>query len=214
VRRRLVPHRYDPLLALRRRPRHRLVLVAVLAAVCGTVVAGVVQRAERTAAAWGERVTVLVATDDIDAGEQLDRGNTRLDRQPAPLVPDGALRELPAGRRLAAPAYDGEVLRVERLAPAGSSVVAARLPAGTVAVAIPVEPGLVPPLAVGDHVDVLVALPPEATGGGPPGFALARGVPVVHVDDTAVTVAVDDATAPRVAVAFGSGAVTLALTRP
>jgi pilus assembly protein CpaB len=212
VRRRLVPHRYDPLLALRRRPAHRGVLVAVLAAVCGILVARVVQAAEDTAAAWGERVPVLIASRDIDAGDRLDGGNTRVEHHPAPLVPDGALAELPDGRRLAAPAYAGELLRAERLAPSGRSVVAARLPEGTVAVAVPVEPGMAPPLVVGDLVDVLVALAPEAAGGGPPGFALATGAPVVDVGDTAVTVAVDEATAPRLAVAFGAGAVTLALT--
>jgi Flp pilus assembly protein CpaB len=214
VRRRLVPHRYDPVLALRRRPRHRRALVAVVAVACGALVAQVVQRAEEAAAAWGERVPVLVAARDIDGGELLDRGNTRVERRPAPLVPDGALTELPAGARLAAAAYAGEVLRAERLSPAGRSAVSARLPDGTVAVAIPVEPGSAPPLTVGDRVDVLVALAPEAAGGGPPGFALATDVAVVHVSDAAVTVAVPDATAPRLAVAFGAGAVTLALSGP
>ena len=212
MRQRLVPHRYDPLLALRRRPRHRRVLVALLALACGTLVANVVQGAEDAAAAWGDRVPVLVATRDLGAGERLDAGNTRLEEQPAPLVPEGALKQLPDGRRLSAPVFAGEVLRAERLAPAGRSPVAARLPDGTVAVAVPVEPGLVPPLVVGDHVDVLVSLAPEAAGEGPPGFALAVDVPVVHVQDTAVTIAVDALTAPRLAVAFGAGAVTLALT--
>lgn len=212
MRQRLVPHRYDPLLALRRRPRHRLVLVGLLAASSGTVVAGVVQDAERAAAAWGERVPVLVATRDLEPGERVHAGNTRVEARPEPLVPDGALLELPDDRRVAAAVYAGEVLRSERLAPAGTSAVAARLPDGTVAVAIPVEPGLVPPLVVGDHVDVLVALPAEVADTGPPGFALATGVPVVHVQENAVTIAVDEEAAPRVAVAFGAGAVTLALT--
>jgi Flp pilus assembly protein CpaB len=106
----------------------------------------------------------------------------------------------------------GEVLRAERLAPAGLSAVAARLPRGTRAMAVPVEPGSVPDLVLGDRVDVLVALAPEASGGGPPGFALATDVLVVAVDDAAVTIAVPADTAPRLAVAFGTGAVTLALT--
>ncbi len=212
MRRRFVPHRYDPLLALRRRPRYRRVLVASLAAVCGVLVAGVVQRAEHAAAAWGARVPVLVATRDIDAGELLDEGNTRVAHQPSLLVPDGALHERPDGRRLVADVYKGEVLRRERLAPGGRSATAARLPAGTVAVAVPVEPGLVPPLAIGDRVDVLVALGAEAAGDGPPGFALTTGAAVVDVSDTAVTIAVPEATAPRLAVAFGAGAVSLALT--
>jgi pilus assembly protein CpaB len=211
VRRRLVPHRYDLALALRRRPRHRRVLVAVVAAGCGVAVMGTVQRAEDARAAWGAPVPVLVATRDLGPGDRLDAGNTAVEQHPAPLVPHGALAELPADARLAEAVYAGEVVRDARLAAEGLSVVAARLPPGTRAVAIPVEPGTTPPLTVGDRVDVLVALPPEAAGGGPPGFALTDGALVVDVSDTAVTIAVDTDAAPRVAVAFATGAVTLAL---
>lgn len=212
MRRRLVPHRHDPLLALRRRPRYRRVLVAALAGVCGAGVASVVQHAERAAAAWGAQVPVLVATRDIDAGDLLDERNTRVAHLPEILVPDGALAERPGRRRVVDDVYAGEVLHRARLAPGARSAVAARLPAGTVAVAVPVETGLVPPLVIGDHVDVLVALGADAARDGPPGFALATGAPVVDVTDTAVTIAIPDATAPRLAVAFGAGAITLALT--
>jgi Flp pilus assembly protein CpaB len=115
---------------------------------------------------------------------------------------------------VAQPVFDGEVVRRERLAPSGASALAARLPTGTRAVAIPVEPGTTPPVAVGDLVEVLVALAPEAAGTGAPGFALATGVPVVDVTDAAVTIAVDRDVAPRLAVAFGQGAVTLAVVGP
>ena len=55
-----------------------------------------------------------------------------------------------------------------------------------------------------------MALAPEAAGDGAPGFALATDVAVVDVTDVAVTVAVPRDVAPRLAVAFGQGAVTLA----
>jgi pilus assembly protein CpaB len=212
VRRSPAPHRFDPALALRRRPRHRRALAMVVAALCGFTVMTVVQRAEDAAAAWGDRVPVLVASRDLQAGDRLDDGNTRVERHPAPLVPPGALRARPEGTRLAEAVYAGEVVREERLAPAGLSPVAARLPAGTRAMAIPVDPGTVPALGIGDRVDVLVALAPEAAGDGPPGFALATGAPVVDVSDAAVTIAVRADVAPRIAVAFGAGAVTLALS--
>jgi Flp pilus assembly protein CpaB len=215
VRPTLVHHRLDPALALRRRPRARKLLVVTLAALSGVAVTGVVQRAEGAAAAWGDRVPVLVAARDLEPGERLDTGNTRLVVRPAPTVPDGALSELPAeGRRLAQAVFDGEVVRSERLAPAGLSALAARLPPGTRAMAVPVEPGLVPALVVGDRVDVLVALSAEAAGDGLPGFALASDVLVVAVDEAAVTIAIPTDTAPRLAVAFGAGAVTLALAGP
>ena len=206
-----LPHRYDVALALRRRPRARRAVVVALAALCGIAVTGVVQRAEQAAAAWGSSVPVLVATEDLQPGERLDGTNTRVEPRPRPLVPPGALSGLPDGGRLAEAVYAGEPIREERLTSAGLSAVAARLPAGTRAIAIPVAPGLVPSLALGDRVDVLVALPAEAAGDGPPGFTLATNVLVVDVSETAVTIAVPADAAPRIAVAFGTGAVTLAL---
>ena len=62
MRRSPVPHRFDLALALRRRPRHRRAVVVAVAALCGVAVMTVVQHAEDAAAAWGERVPVLVAT--------------------------------------------------------------------------------------------------------------------------------------------------------
>jgi pilus assembly protein CpaB len=204
--------RLDVALALRRRPRHRQVLVIVLALLAGFATMGVVQRAEDAAAAWGTSVPVLVATRDLAPGEPLDATSSHIEPRPGPLVPDDALHARQDDVRVAEAIYAGDIVRAARLAPAGLSAVAARLPAGTRAMAVPVEPGLVPTLTVGDRVDVLVALAPEAAGGGPPGFVLAAAAPVVDVDDAAVTIAVPADAAPRLAVAFGAGAVTLALT--
>src|SRR5688500_10506295 len=125
---------------------------------------GVVQRAEEAATAWGTSVPVLVATHDLAPGDRLDAGNTEVRSHPAPLVPDGALTSIPDDRRVAEAVFAGEVLRDRRLAPRGLSAVAARLPPGTRAMAVPQEPGLVPSLVLGDRVDVLVALPPELAG--------------------------------------------------
>jgi Flp pilus assembly protein CpaB len=198
-------------LTLRRRPRLRGALVAAVALLCGAAVAATVQQAEDARDAWGEATRVLIASEDLDAGTRLTTGNTRVAAHPAPLVADGALTGVPADARVAAPVLEGEVVRAERLAPAGASPVAARLPAGTRAMAIPVEVGTTPPLRVGDHVEVLVALSPESSAGGPPGFSLVEDAPVVEVTDAAVTIAVARDVAPRLAAAFGRGAVTLAL---
>ncbi|HEV8115336.1 MAG TPA: SAF domain-containing protein [Acidimicrobiales bacterium] len=198
-------------LALRRQPRVRTGLVVVLAVLCGAGVAATVHGADTARAAWGQATEVVVARRDLAAGDRLDSNSTRLLEHPGPLIPPGALTELPVDARLAEPVYAGEVLRAERLAPAGLSAVAARLPADTRAVAVPVDAGVTPPLAVGDRVDVLVALGAEAAPGRPPGFALATDVVVVDVTEVAVTIAMPRDAAPRLAVAFGQGAVTLAL---
>lgn len=211
MRRKPVPRRPGLALALRRRPRWRAALVVGAGLLSGAGVTARVQHADHVRDEWGRRVPVVVAARDLVAGELLDPGNTRLERRPAALVPTGALSEVPVGDRLATPVLDGEVLREQRLAPTGLSEVAARLEDGSVAVAVPVELGTTPRLAVGDRVDVLVALAPEAVGGGPPGFVLATRAAVVDVTDAAVTIAVPRDVAPRLAVAFSQGAVSLAL---
>lgn len=203
-----------PLLTLRRHPRLWWAIVASIALAAGWTVASVVARAEHEARAWGAPTTVVVAARDLDAGHELQPGDLRLAQRPRSVVPDGALAELPEGRSLHAAVYDGEVLVAGRLAPPGVRGLAAHLDEGDRAVAVPVEPGTAPPLAVGDHVDVLVALAPEVAGSSPPGFALAAGVRVLDVGEHAVTVAVPADAAARVAVALSQGAVTLALTTP
>src|SRR5688500_12657478 len=108
-------------LRLRRRPRVRTGLVVVIAGLVGLATAATVRGAEDARRAWGEGTPVLVATADLGPGDRLDSGNTRVTSHPAPLVPDGALRALPAETRVAAPVLRGEAVREERLAPAGTS---------------------------------------------------------------------------------------------
>lgn len=202
--------RFRPALALRRQPRLWWLLVFVVAGALGASVASVVAGAERTRAAWGSTEVVAVATRALEAGATLGPGDMDLVARPAAVVPEGAVRELPTGEVATAAIAEGEVLVAGRLARDLSSV-AATLPPGTRAVAIPVEAGLAPPLEVGDHVDVLVALAPEAAGGGPPGFVVTADALVVDVAEEAVTVAVPRSAAPKIAVALGAGAVSLTL---
>lgn len=203
--------RIRPLLALRRRPRLWWALAGALALGVGGAVSSAMGEAEAAREAWGERITVVVATRDLRPGDQIGRGDVELVRRPAAVVPGDAVRDVPAGATVHSAIFEGEVLVEPRLAPGALQGLAAVLPQGTRAIAVPVEPGQAPPLLAGDVVDVLVALAPEAAGDGPPGFAIARGALVVDVGDAAVTVAVEQDVAPRIAVALGQGAVTLAL---
>ncbi|MGK2948190.1 MAG: SAF domain-containing protein, partial [Acidimicrobiales bacterium] len=213
------PHRFRPRppslgLVLRRHPRLRQALLGATALAMAASVLSITESAEERRAAWGTTTPVVVATTDIAVGAAVDVGTAEVVEWPAALVPPGALTEVPDGQRATSPIWAGEVVDHRRLATRDLSAVAARLPAGTRAVAVPVEPGTAPPLEVGDRVDVLVALPAEAAGGGPPGFALATDAPVVEVGDTSVVVALSPDLAPKVAVALGQGAVTLALVGP
>ena len=205
------PPRPRPLLALRRRPRLWWAAVALLAATTGWTVWHVVAEAEARARAWDAGRATVIATRDLRPGERVEPGDVRLVQRPGHLVPAGVLRELPTGQVVRDAVYAGEALVASRLAPVGLSGVAALLARGERAVAVPVEPGTAPPLEPGDRVDVLVALPPEEAGGGPPGLTLTSGALVVDVAEHAVTVAVPATVAPRVAAALALGAVSLAL---
>lgn len=203
--------RFRPGLLLRRQPRLWWAVMLSVALATGSVVSTLVAQADRTRLAWGTSELVLVAERDLAAGDELRPEDVALVRRPRSMIPASALAELPERATLRAVVLRGEVVVAERLAPSGLTGIAATLPPGTRAVAIPTEPGMAPPLKVGDRVDVLVALPAESAGDGPPGFAVAAGALVVAVNEAAVTVAVSRDNAPRIAVALGQGVVTLAL---
>lgn len=188
---------------LRRRPlpwwTGALVLAGATALLVGRLAGDAAAERER----WGDTVAVAVATADVAAGEPVIAEQRHLPRS---LVPDGAATS--AGGAVATVAiHTGEIVLESRLAPAGTSPVAALVPPGHRAVAVPAADGL--PLAVGDVVDVLATLDPESAQ---PTFAVARDAAVVHVGESAVTVAVPLDDAPRVAFALAVGAVTLALS--
>jgi len=167
-----------------------------LAALTATGVGRATDAARAERERWGARVPVAIATVDHEPGDVLDAEVVLL---PAAMVPAGALAEPPAGQRVAAWIAAGEVVLERRLAPAGLSPVAARLPPGTRGVAVP--PGIAPlPVEVGDRVDVL----------GP--ALLASSALVVAVAEDAVTVAVRDAAARRIADAVLTGTVVLVLS--
>jgi len=201
-------------LALRRRPALRWALTALVALAVAAVVASVVSGADEARAAWGATRSVVVATRDLGVGHELEADDTRRTELPDRVLPDDAVRRSPTGRVVHSPIFEGEVLVDGRLAPPELRGVAAALPTGTRAVAIPAEAGTTPDIEVGHRVDVIVALPPDDTGAGPPGIVVAAGAPVVAVTEQAVTVAVDPDTAPRIAVALAQGAVTLAIVGP
>jgi len=208
--RRIPRRRPSLLLTLRRHPRLWWVVTGAIALASALVVASVVAQAEAAREGWGATEDVLVAVGPLEAGDPIYPSDVAVRARPVATLPASALRHLPTDAVAGAPVVEGEVLVAERLAGAGRSPAAVRLPPGTRAVAIPAEAGLTPPLAVGDLVDVLVALAGDEAE-RPPGFTLVDGAAVVAVDDDAVTVAVPRADAPRVAVALGAGAVTLAL---
>lgn len=194
---------------LRHRRRVPYWLVAGLIALATALLVGrLVSAAAAERARWGEVRTTVVTTRAVAAGTGL-RGHVAERRLPAAMVPRGALAAVPDGAVAAVDLAAGEVVVEARLAGAGRSTVAARLPGGTRGVAVPTGNGL--PVELGDRVDVLATFDPKDAGADPT-VTVARDALVIAVGKDAVTVAVSTAAAPRVAYALATGTVTLVLS--
>ena len=208
------PGRHPLLWRLRRRfhrPAPYWLLALGLAALTAVLVTRMVGHAEAEAARYGSLRATLVALTDLPAGATVGSGDTELRPIPAGLVPPGALDDHVDGAVVSSGIHTGEVVLGTRLSPAGLSPTAALLPRGTRGLAVPAGPETVP-LARGDLVDVLATFDPTlAAGGGEPTVAVARAALVVDVGEDAVTIAVTEPRAPRVAFALATGSVTLAL---
>jgi Flp pilus assembly protein CpaB len=224
---------------LRRSPLPFWALSVALALGTGLAVTHLVGEASARAARLGGLVDVPVAAHPVDAGVVLRARDVTRRRLPADAVPEGPLAEAPVGRAAVVPLAAGEVLLAAKLAPDGLRGVAALVPPGDRALAVPRDRGSLA-LRPGHRVDVLAtfdvagagptggpaaaaagsAQGSAATGAGPvpgqadagaPTFAVATGALVVDVGADAVTVAVRPEEAPRVAFALARGTVTLAL---
>jgi Flp pilus assembly protein CpaB len=203
------------------RPVVRRTVLATLAVVTGLVVMSLVSSAEAARDRWGRTRPVAVANRDLAPGDVIDGSTVEVRRLPEATVGSGALAEPPTGSVVRQPVLAGEALVAERLAPQGLTGVAALVPAGHRAVAVPLGPVAAPPLAVGDLVDVLAVVavaseePPDGTAGrraAEPSFPLVEAAVVVDVGDQSISVAVPEADAPRVAWVLTNGSVVLALS--
>jgi hypothetical protein len=198
------------MLTIARLRRHRRVPYWLTAGAVALVTAVVVARLAAGAAAernrWGEVRTALVVTERVAAGDDL-AGRVTTRSLPVAVLPQGSLAALPRTAVAAADLVPGELVLAHRLT--GRSALAARLPRGTRGIAIPTADGL--PVEPGDRVDLLATLDTGETGSEPT-VVVARDAVVLSAEEDAVTVAVDDAAAARVAYALAVGAVTLVLS--
>ena len=190
------------------------IVAALLAAGTWMVVARLVGAASAEAARYGSVRDVAVVLRPVETGQVVTTADIGRRRIPAAFVPEADIVDDPVGMVALAPLASGEVFLAARLAPIGLRGVAALVPAGHRALAVPAGPGT-PPVRVGDAVDVYVTLAEdEATrDDGAPTFAVALGTRVVAVDRAAetVTISVPIEDVPRVAFAIAAATVTLAL---
>lgn len=185
----------------RRRRLVPLLGLVVLAAGTGVTVTSTLERAEDAVLAWGDRLPTVVAGRDLDAGTVVDAADLVVRDLPRVARPDGSPAAVDAvvGRTLTADVVAGEPVVARRLAPAGLSGAAARVPPGRRAVTVPAARGAAPPVQPGDHVDLVSVAD---------GAAAARGAVVVDVGaDGGLTVAVAAEEVGPVARALGGGEV-------
>jgi Flp pilus assembly protein CpaB len=194
----------------------RRAMVLGLAIVTGLVVITLVSSVEAARQRWGRARPVAVATRDLSPGDPVDDSAVEVRRLPEAAVAPGALAEPPSGSVVRQPVAAGEPLLPQRLAPQGLTGVAALVPAGYRAVAIPIGPLAAPPLTTGDLVDVLAVVPAlveerPRPSADQPSFPLVEAAVVVDVGEQSIAVAVPEADAPRVAWVLTNGSIVLAL---
>jgi len=193
--------------------RRRHPLLSGAAAVALTVVTAITlvqafARADAARRAWGTTEPVLVARRHLSTGDEIEAADVAVRAWPVGLLPDGAVTgtvDAVVGRTVVARIEPGEVVVTSRLAPDGLHGVAALVPLGWRAIAIPTGAGTVA-LAVGDRVDLVAAVDESR-----PAAVLASDALVVDVSEQAITVAVPAADAPAVAFGVAAGTVLPAL---
>ena len=203
-RRPLRPSRRGALRSLRRSPLAYWAAAIVLGIATFTMVQRRSSDLDERARQLGPMATAIVARSDLLAGDLVGPDDIEHATVPQQVIPRGAVESITDGTRLTADVFEGEVLVAARLTGAATSALAAALPAGHLAVAVPVaETGL--DLERGDRVSVL------ALGSDGYSQVIATGR-VISVGDSSVTVAVASADVGPVADALLAGTITIALT--
>lgn len=199
--------RRRPLLLLRHHPLAYWSTVAVVLVAALAVGRSLEGDDSAATEGLGPLVRVPVARRTIEPGELVAAADVRWRELPAGALADQAVAD-GFDRRATSTIFAGEPIVASRLAPQGSSELAARVPPGHQAVALPVTVGA-PPLEPGDLVDLLRVDAPDRAGVR--AQRVARHGVVVDAGTEVVTVAVDDDEVRAVAAATATGAVVIAL---
>ncbi|HEU5151579.1 MAG TPA: SAF domain-containing protein [Iamia sp.] len=192
---------------------------ALLTVLTAVFVHGALQRATASEAAYGATQPVVVATTAVAVGDTLDPSVATVRSLPRAVVPDGALAELPDGRRSLVALARGEILLHDRVSGSDAAGPAGLLAPDQRAVPVPIAvPGL--PLAVGDRVDLVAG---GAPGGGVDGDlpigptepdVVAADALVLVAEEETVVVAVPAPVAAEIAMALTTGPLVPTLRPP
>jgi Flp pilus assembly protein CpaB len=196
-------------------------MVAAATAVALGMTVNTLWQADAARSRWTDTREVVITTGDLDTGRVIGAADVRTVELPQAAIPAGATTasvDQLVGATVNRPIYAGEVVVDGRLGPAGLGPVAARIPAGFRAVAVPTG-SAVPPLAPGDRVDLLVVgdpfgarWSPGASGSSPSAArTVARRVEVLATDTDTLTVIVADQAVADVVGAAVSGVMVAVL---
>jgi Flp pilus assembly protein CpaB len=186
-------------------------LVLALAALSAQAIAGAVARADAARNRWGAAREIVVARTRLEVDDVVSAGDVESASWPVALVPRGAIdasQDL-AGRTVVEAIEPGSAVVAAQLAPDGLHGIAALIPIGWRALAVPIAQASVP-VSVGDRIDLVAAVSGSDASASPP-FVLAANAVVVATNGQSITVAVPAADAPRVALGIVTGSVVPAL---
>lgn len=168
------------------------VLIAIVAVVLGGVAAfaafAYLNGVQRAAQAGSTMTDVLVASQDIPRGtlanDLLSSGMAQVTKMPLRYIPSGAISSVTGvtDRVLAVPVTKGEVLTTARFQYPSEAGLSYNVPAGFVAVTVPVDDarGIAELVKPGDRVAVLTTVANRTGGGDVTGYAV-KGARVLAV---------------------------------
>jgi Flp pilus assembly protein CpaB len=183
--------------ALQIQRRAQLIAVLVVSILIGFFVARTVHSTRATQQQWTSKVSILVTSRNLAAGESLTNENTQYVALPIAIQPPDALTEIPTNARMRLALSSRTTLTSSMIIRDNARI---QIPSGWRGVAMPTD--LVAPTVIaGDHVDVVTA-----------DTVIAAGALVVEVSPTnGITIAVPAESAAVVATASRNGDASLVL---
>ena len=183
--------------ALQIQRRAQLIAVLAVSVIIGFLVARTVHSTRASQHQWASKVSILVTTNNVTAGESLTNANTHLVALPLAIQPPDALTEIPANARMRLALSSRTALTTSMIIRDNARI---QIPSGWRGVAMPTD--LVAPTVIaGDHVDVVTA-----------DTVIAAGALVIEVSPTnGITIAVPAESAAVVATASRNGDASLVL---
>jgi len=183
--------------ALQIQRRAQLIAVLVVSILIGFFVARTVHSTRATQQQWTSKVSILVTSRNLAAGESLTNENTQYVALPIAIQPPDALTEIPTNARMRLALSSRTTLTSSMIIRDNARI---QIPSGWRGVAMPTD--LVAPTVIaGDHVDVVTA-----------DTVIAAGALVVEVSPTnGITIAVPAESSAVVATASRNGDASLVL---